>query len=171
MSRAADKAVAAGGADYPKAQGASALGARLRRLSERLDREAAALYAEAGVSFEQRWFGVLNQLALNGPLAVGAIAERLGVTHAAISQTRQSLEAAGLVKSEADAVDTRRRSIVITPKGNALMKRLAPVFEALVEASRALDAEVGGALDSLNRLEEALDRRSLTERTQTLLHR
>jgi DNA-binding MarR family transcriptional regulator len=146
--------------------GASALGARLRRLSERIDREAAALYVEYGVEFEQRWFGVLNQLVLGGPASVGALAEALGVTHAAVSQTRQALEEVGLVRSEADASDTRRRNLAVTQKGRALMTKLRPVFDALAEASRELDAEAGEVLQTLNRLEEALDRRSLVERAR-----
>lgn len=164
MSRKKARGAGAEVADYPAAMGASALGARLRRLSERIDREAAALYGECGVDFEQRWFGVLNQLILGGPSSVGALAEALGVTHAAVSQTRQALERAGLVRSEADAADTRRRTLAVTPKGRTLMTKLGPVFDALAEASRELDAEAGGALEALNRLEEALNRRSLTDR-------
>ncbi|MBY0422927.1 MAG: MarR family transcriptional regulator, partial [Parvularculaceae bacterium] len=100
----------------------------MRRLSERIDREAAAVYAEAGVEFEQRWFGVLNQLTLNGSMTVGALAEALGVTHAAVSQARVALEARGLVRSATEAKDARRRAVSMTQKGRALFDRLTPFF-------------------------------------------
>jgi len=69
--------------------GAAAIGARLRRLSERIDRDAGRLYAEAGIDFEQRWFGVINLLALLGPRTVGELASFLGVSHASVSQVRR----------------------------------------------------------------------------------
>ena len=43
--------------DFPSRSGGAAIGARLRRLSDRIDREADGLYAAFGIDFEQRWFG------------------------------------------------------------------------------------------------------------------
>ena len=77
--------------DYVAEIGGAALGARLRRLSAAIDADAARIYAARGVRFEQRWFGVLNQLALVGPLGVRQLADLLGITHASVSETRQSL--------------------------------------------------------------------------------
>jgi hypothetical protein len=45
--------------DYPSRFGGAAIGARLRRLSDRIDREADGLYSALGIDFEQRWFGVM----------------------------------------------------------------------------------------------------------------
>src|SRR3954468_24945833 len=83
--------------DAVKRYGATAIGGRLRRLSERIDQDCARIYADLGVRFEQRWFGVLSQLANGGPRSVGALAASLGITHASVSQTRRSLHEAGLV--------------------------------------------------------------------------
>ncbi|NMO21460.1 MarR family transcriptional regulator [Pyxidicoccus fallax] len=101
--------------DYVRTKAGAALGARLRRLSERIDNDAARAYAAQGVEFEQLWFGVLNQLALNGPMIVGALAEALGITHVSVSQTRVSLERAGLIRQEPDASDARRRLLSLMP--------------------------------------------------------
>ena len=100
--------------------GGAALGAWLRRLSDRIDREAGRIYDEAGVEFEQRWFGVLNQLALHGARSVGEIAQAMGVTHVAVSQVRSAIEKAGLVISEADPNDGRSRKLRLTAKGQQL---------------------------------------------------
>jgi MarR family transcriptional regulator, organic hydroperoxide resistance regulator len=150
--------------DYVRTKAGAALGAHLRRLSERLDNDAARAYAAQGVEFEQRWFGVLNQLALNGPMSVGALAEALGITHVSVSQTRVSLERVGLIRQEPDASDARRRLLSLSPRGKALAARLAPLWAAFEQASLALDAEVGGLGDALARLEAALERQSLFER-------
>lgn len=150
--------------DEVGAKAGAALGARLRRLSERIDTDAARVYAAQGVEFEQRWFGVLNQLALKGPMSVGALAEALGITHVSVSQTRVSLERAGLIRQEPDASDARRRLLSLSTSGKALAARLAPLWAAFEQASLALDAEAGGLSAALDRLEAALARRSLFDR-------
>jgi len=150
--------------DYPSSQGGAAIGARLRRLSERIDREAEQIYKDAGVAFEQRWYGVINQLATHGAMSVGDLAQVLGVTHVAISQVRASLEAAKLVETRADFSDGRRRTLLLTASGKRLVKRLTPVWNALNAASRELDREAGGVIETLARLEAALDREGLAER-------
>lgn len=150
--------------DYPRHLGGSAIGARLRRLSERIDGDVARIYAEAGLQFEQRWFGVLNQLALNGPATVGELAATLGITHASISQTRSSLEKAGLVRSKNDPDDARRRQLQLTRKGRQLIQRLTPLWQIMEQAAAQVVAEVDGLIESLDRLDDALSRRSLFER-------
>lgn len=150
--------------DYSRAAQGAALGARLRRLSERLDRDSTRIYAALGVRFEQRWFGVLNQIVLNGPMTVGAIATALGVTHVSVSQARRSLEAAGLVQGGNDAQDARRRPIALTAQGETLVARLAPLWQALADSAEALNAEAGNVVALLDRLDDALDRQSLFDR-------
>ncbi|RYG81768.1 MAG: MarR family transcriptional regulator, partial [Alphaproteobacteria bacterium] len=46
--------------DYSRSFGGAALGARLRRASERIDRDGTRVYATRDVRFEQRWYGVLR---------------------------------------------------------------------------------------------------------------
>jgi len=155
--------------DYIRQSGAAALGARLRRLSERIDRDAGRLYAELGVHFEQRWFGVLNQLDLHGPRSVGELAGALGVTHVAVSQVRQALVAEGLVAEARDPRDGRSRALRLTDAGQALALRLAPAWSALAAAAIDLDAEARDVLAALGRLESALDRASILERARRAL--
>ena len=156
-------------ADFTRNQGAAAIGARLRRLSERIDRQASRLYADAGVVFEQRWFGVLNLLALYGPLSVGEMAASLGVSHVSVSQTRDSLQRAGLVASEPDPRDARSRKLRLSPEGAALTVTLKPLWTALSEVSAELDREAGGVVALLDRLDQALDREALGERVRRRL--
>jgi DNA-binding MarR family transcriptional regulator len=150
--------------DYSRGVGAAALGARIRRLSERLDRETAQIYAALGVRFEQRWFGVLNQIVINGPMTVGEIAEALGVTHVSVSQARRALENEGLVQTTNDETDARRRLLSLTPQGDILVASLAPLWKALSESAEELDAEAGHLIGLLDRLEDALDARPWSDR-------
>lgn len=150
--------------DYPRSQGGAAIGARLRRLSETLDYDAARVYGALGIRFEQRWFGVLNQLDREGPMSVGDLAARLKITHVSVSQTRQSLEKAGIIVAEPDESDARRRLLTLTPEGRALIASVKPLWRALDQAALALNAAAGEVVVALDRLDDALAEGSLFDR-------
>lgn len=147
--------------DYSRAAGGAALGARLRRLSESLDGDATRVYAALGISFEQRWFGVLNQLAIGKSATVGELAAVLKITHVSVSQARQSLEKAGIVTSQSDPEDARRKILTLTEEGQRLVAKLRPIWAAFDAAALELNAEANDAVASLNQLDDALARQSL----------
>lgn len=150
--------------DYSRAARGAAIGARLRRLSATIDGDAVRVYAALGIGFEQRWFGVLNQLAIKGTASVGELAATLKITHVSVSQTRQSLESAGIVQSQSDPEDARRKILVLTAAGKQLVKQLRPVWAAFDDAARELNAESDDVVLALNRLDDALERRSIFDR-------
>lgn len=144
--------------------GGAAIGALLRRLSERIDRDAGRVYTRSGVAFEQRWMGVLDLLARQGPMSVKDLATDLRISHPSVSQTRSSLLAAGLVAERPDPADRRRRALYLTSEGQALVATLSPIWAALDQGGRALNAEAGDAVSVLTALEQALNRRSILDR-------
>lgn len=148
----------------------TAFGSRLRRLVERLDREVLALYRQAGVSFEPRCYAVFTALREHGPATVGELAERLDVSHAAVSQVRSVLQAEGLVASRPDPKDGRRQVLALSPKGAATALQLQPLWDAINEATaRVLAEDAPDLLTNLEGLVRGLDRRSLQERVRDLL--
>lgn len=149
--------------------GAFALGGRLRRLSDRIDRDAKSIYERMGVEFEQRWFPVFNSLRGGEALNVTEISDRLGISHVSVSVTRKSLEAAGLVTSTPDKSDGRRSVLALTKKGKILAVELGPLFTALDLAAADLNADAGNAITAIKRLEEALEIKSLSERANHFL--
>ncbi|MBO9708177.1 MAG: MarR family transcriptional regulator [Caulobacter sp.] len=155
--------------DFSRSSGAAAIGARLRRLSERIDRDAARLYRESGEVFEQRWYGTVQLLAQRAPLSVGDLAAALGVSHASVSQIRAGLAKAGLVAWDVDRKNARLRRLSLTSKGHALVLRLTPLWEALNAASIELNAEVDDVVAAIDRLDGAMARTSLYERVKAKL--
>lgn len=155
--------------DFSKGSGAAAIGARLRRLSERIDRDAARLYQESGEAFEQRWYGVVQLLSRQDALSVGDLSAALGVSHASISQIRDGLAKAGLIAWEIDAKNARLRRLRLTPKGRDVAARLAPLWAALNAAAIALNDEAADALAAIERLEAALAGTSLYDRVRARL--
>jgi DNA-binding MarR family transcriptional regulator len=155
--------------DYLATQGINALGSRLRRLLDRLDRDVAAIYRSADVRFEARWFPVFIALRDGGPLTVGALATRLSVTHAAVSQVRAALEAERLIDASPDPEDGRRQRLVLTPKGRALAAQLKPLWDAIATASsQVLNEGAPELMAHLDGLDAALDRRGLAARVDEI---
>lgn len=152
--------------DYTHRAGPAALGARLRRLVDAIDGDVARAYQSRGVKFEQRWFGLINQLLLHGPMTVSEIAEALRITHVSISQSRQSLEKAGYITSAVDPEDQRRRLLSMTPAGNSLVEELLPLWRALEATAIELNKEAEDAIAALERLDAALRRRSMFDRIE-----
>ena len=72
--------------------GPAVLGSRLRRLNEAMTSQAAEVYAlYQEVPFEPRWFPVFYTVGAQPGLRVGDVAERIGQTHAAVSQVVKDL--------------------------------------------------------------------------------
>ncbi|MDH3710442.1 MAG: MarR family transcriptional regulator, partial [Cyclobacteriaceae bacterium] len=71
--------------------GELALGSRLKRLSDQIMRHGARIYQANDMDFEPKWFPVFYLLSQDAPLGVTEMAQELGVTHAAVSQTVREL--------------------------------------------------------------------------------
>jgi DNA-binding MarR family transcriptional regulator len=164
-----DSTAPLGPRDYTRDRGPSALGARLRRLSERIDEDAGRIYADLGIPFRQRWWGVMEHLHDHGPSSVGDLAAALGISQPSVSQTRRSLEAAGLLHVRADANDGRSRSLDLSIEGRELYLRMSPVWAAMDAVARDLNAETDNVVAALERLDSALARISLYERIRNVL--
>lgn len=154
--------------DYPHTRGAAAIGARLRRLSERIDQETGELYLASGVAFQQRWYGTFNQIRNAGTISGGEIAQRLRLSHVAVSQVCSALVKAGLVISVSDPADSRRRLLSLTPAGHDLCEKMDRFWQTLEALSAELNREAGDLLGPLGLLEAALDREPLAERFRRL---
>jgi DNA-binding MarR family transcriptional regulator len=97
-------------------------------------------------------------------MTVSELAAALRITHVSVSQARQSLEKNGLIASQEDAADARRRYLVLTAAGKRLVRRLQPLWQAMEAAALEVNAEADNAIAALDRLDEALARRSLFDR-------
>ena len=150
--------------DFISSYGSAGVGARLRRISERIDREANAVYTHAGVHFEQRWMALVGVMAERGEMTVGELAQALGITQPSVSQSLRSLQAAKLIAEKSDPRDARRRIQCLTKAGRAFVEKVRPIWAALMEAARDLDREGIDLITPLDQLEAGLERKSLFER-------
>ena len=153
--------------DFYRSAGVVALGSRLRRLSERLGRDATILYERYGVDIDPRWYPVCAMLEARDAQSVGELAAAIGQSHAAVSQVIQGLDARGFVVRTRCAEDSRVTRLSLTPAGRAAMERMVPQRRDVEAAVTALlEAHAPELWSSLERLEAALDERGLLERVE-----
>ena len=138
-----------------------ALGSRFKALSDALYDAADTVYRARGSKLQGRWFPVLRLLHDRGPSAVTEVAAAIGQTHSAVSQLSARLARAGFVRQASDRDDGRRRVLALTPKGEAALRELKPVWHEI----RATVAEWidGDLLDALARFEARLAQQSIAD--------
>lgn len=141
------------------------LGTRLRTLLESMDADVALALADLGLrDYRTRYSGVVRAVAASGPLSIGDIAERLGVTHSAASQTVAEMQQRGLLDLR-PGKDARQRLVRLTPRTRRLLPAIDAEWEATEAASAALDAELPYPLSTLiDDLAAALERRRFRDR-------
>jgi DNA-binding MarR family transcriptional regulator len=152
--------------------GYGALSCRIRRLSERLDRDIRDVYQAHGIYFDPCWYPVFAALREAGPLTLPELSERTGVGAAPLAQIRSRLLAEGLIELTQDPRDQRRQRLSLTAKARALEAQLTPIWDAIAGASQGLCAETAPQfLADLEVIETALQRRKLSARVKALLGR
>lgn len=128
--------------DFVVGQGALALGSRLKAVSDTLYEAVDEVYRTHGLELQSRWYPLLRMLGEQGPLTVGEIALGIGQSHSAVSQLSSRLSRDGWLRAGGDQRDRRRRLLALTPKAEAELKRLRPVWRAI---QSSLDQVIGEA--------------------------
>lgn len=75
----------------------------------------------------------LEALLANGPLRLGALSRRLGITPSTLTRNVERLEASGLVKREADPADARSARVALTARGRDAARSLEKQEVAFAE--------------------------------------
>jgi len=153
--------------DVIRELGELAFASRLRRLAERLHRDATRLYQEHDLEFEARWFPLVYLLRRGDSMPLTKAARLLGVTHPAVHQLAGELTKRGLLRSDRDDGDVRRRLLVLTSEGRSLSDRLAPLWDDIANATREVVASSApDLLSELERIERSLDESSIYDRVR-----
>lgn len=144
-------------------------GTALRRLIDQMDGALERAYAADGLDFRPRFTPVTRLLTEDGPQPIRALADRLGVSHSAISQTVAQMRARDLVTMAAGR-DARQRIVSASPALQAMLPQLRGHWDAARAATAALDAEVGGLMAAVARANAALETRTYDDRLSAARH-
>lgn len=130
------------------------IGTRLKQVQDLLDGGLAQVYAELGLpGFRPRYTPVLKVLDSADGQSIRDLAEAVGVTHSAMSQTVAQLLRDGLVSSEAGS-DARTRLVQLTPAARQIMPILNREWQLTSILARELEAEMSVPLSQV--LDEVL---------------
>jgi DNA-binding MarR family transcriptional regulator len=137
-----------------------------------LDRGIEDVYAELGIEgVKPRFSMVLMFLDLAGPMTIRRLAEEVGVTHSAMSQSVTAMRAAGLVESR-PGQDARSRVVSLTERGASVVPVLRAEWDATEAAIADLEDELPYAPSRLAEdLAEAVRRRSFADRVRQRMPR
>lgn len=140
------------------------VGLLLGRIVDRLVDEGVPPAQEAGIAAPPRTFSMIMLLARSSQ-TVTELAQRLGVTHAAIIKTERTLEKLGLVERGQDTGDARRKPLCLTAQGEAEAARIAEFMARVSRVYAGLFDEIGVDLFAAARaFDAALDREGLAAR-------
>jgi DNA-binding MarR family transcriptional regulator len=142
------------------------LGSRLKRLGERMQAGVAQHLAARGLDVQPAQLPLLWALIESGPMTIGALGERLGISQPGVSRAVAALEVQGLVRPADPARDRRQRQLAISPQGEVLIAHLsATLFPAIEQAVATLCNTAGpDLLGQIDRIEDGLGVRSLEVR-------
>ncbi|NHF66799.1 MarR family transcriptional regulator [Xanthomonas hortorum] len=124
------------------------LGTLVRHLIEQLDGELEEVYAAAGLTWRPRYTPVLRALLRVGPAPIKVLAQEIGISHSAASQTVAQMTKQRLTHLKPGA-DARERIVVLTPKARKMIPALQRQWAATNAAAAQLDAELSVPLSSI----------------------
>jgi DNA-binding MarR family transcriptional regulator len=145
--------------------------AALRELLAAVEAEIEDVYKARGLpGMRSRYVYPLIRLAHTGPLTISQLAESLGHTHSATSQTLAGMRTEGLIDSVPGA-DARTRLITLTERARELVPFLEAEWRATEQAVAELDDEVMPHALSLavSATARALSRRGMKERISEII--
>src|SRR3954468_6740849 len=107
-----------------------------------MDEDIERLYDEArSEGLKPNWVMELIRLHVRGPMTITELAESVERTHSALSQKVAAMRAAGFVAT-GKGPDGRSKLVMLTPKAEAVVARLAAEWRATEEAVAEIEAEL-----------------------------
>lgn len=126
-----------------------------QRAARTVARRYDAAFRPIGISSGQ--FSILAALNQPDPVAIGVLAQILGMERTTLTRNLAPLEQAGLIRSQSSAQDGRVRGLMLTPAGRGKLALAMPLWRgAQAESLAALDdivwADTRAALGMLGSL-------------------
>jgi len=153
--------------DFYTRTGKMALGSRLRRLSEQVTEQAAALYDLYQVDLQPKWFPVFYSLAAGGEMTITDIAREIGHTHPSVSQIVREMAVRGYVIERKGAEDGRKNHVLLSSAGQQLWGRIQPQIQDVTAAiEKAMKETHSDLWKAIGEWELLLEQKSLFDRVR-----
>src|ERR1700722_18744143 len=133
--------------------GLLAIATRLQRLADRFRKDGVLIYKAQGIDFEPKWFPVIYTLHHKPGIGVMELAAEIGYAHPSTIILLKELEKEKLIQSKKDRRDERKRLLLLTEKGQQLIGRMQPVWEAMTAATAELTDTQNNLLKAIGEVE------------------
>lgn len=140
------------------------LGRSVERLSTLIEEQSGVVLRSYDVTIPVKSCSLVAVLEARGAATAAELAKNLDVSHQLVLQKIPKLLKLGLIKSEQDQEDGRKRTFSLTAEGVSQIKQFRRSRTAIRAAYVDLFAEVGDLFDLTLRTEVALRQRSIGER-------
>ena len=143
------------------------LGSRMKRLSERLQADAAQIIRDTGLEdMQAAHMPIFSSLEREDGLTVSCLVDRIGFSQPSITRTLKTLAELGYVRLERSEEDQRQKQVFLTDKGRERVFRLrAYAWPRVAAAAKdAVSGLAGNLLDQLSELEAEIAARPLPKR-------
>lgn len=149
--------------------GLLAIATRLQRLAEHMRKDGLLIYKAFGIDFEPKWFPVIYTLHVKPILSVVELSAEIGYSHPSTISLLKELEKQKLIRSKKDKVDTRKRLVQLTEKGQALIKQMQPVWQVMIEATTQLTETKNNLMKALEEVEQQMELQSFYQRAKGIM--
>jgi DNA-binding MarR family transcriptional regulator len=154
--------------DIVRSFGFLTLGTRMKRIGEKLQADTQKIMDELGAPLQASQYPFLAAIDRLGPLAVGELAEAIGITQPGATRTVAQLVELGMLEADPAPDDLRRRIVSLSKEGERLVATAKrDVWPRIREAVAELCGDLDGPLlDQLAAIENGLSEVSLDSRAK-----
>jgi DNA-binding MarR family transcriptional regulator/N-acetylglutamate synthase-like GNAT family acetyltransferase len=151
--------------DFYDRTGKMALGSRLRRLSEQMTEQAAAIYDLYQVDLQPKWFPVFYSLSPVEEKSITDIAREIGHTHPSVSQIVREMATKGYVLEKKGENDGRKNFVLLSPAGQHMRQKMQAQLDDVTTAiEKAMEETHQDLWKAIGEWELLLDQKSLLRR-------
>lgn len=148
--------------------GILALSTRMQRLADQIRKDGMQIYKANGIEFEPKWFPVIYTLHQRSIMSVVEISAEIGYSHPSTISLLKELEKKKLIRSKKDKTDERKRLLVLTEKGEALVNEMKPVWTIMREALESLTDTTNNLMKAIEEVEMSMEQQSFYQRAQAI---
>ncbi len=144
--------------------GLLAISTRLQRLSDRIRKDGALIYASFNIDFEPKWFPVIYTLHHRGTMGIMELAEEIGYAHPSTISLVKELERKKLVQSKKNKSDDRKRMVSLTTHGEKLIIQMKPVWKLMTSLIQEITNTPSNLMTAITEVEKQLDHQGFYQR-------
>ncbi|SFF01710.1 DNA-binding transcriptional regulator, MarR family [Chitinophaga sp. CF118] len=148
--------------------GILAISTRMQRLGDQIRKDGLLIYKASGIDFEPKWFPVIYTLHQKSTMSVVEIAAEIGYSHPSTISLLKELEKKKLIRSKRDKTDERKRLLLLTEKGEALIEQMKPVWKIMTEALTSLTNTTNNLMKAVEEVEKNMEQQSFYQRAQSI---